>query len=67
MTNPFAIIPAKVRAALYFLYGTAGIAVGVAAVWNVDNLEKWTGSLVVVGTALGFTALGNTDTSGDDE
>jgi hypothetical protein len=62
MTNPFTAIPARYRQALYFVYGLAGLALAILPAWGVD-VTKPAATLVIIGTAFGFTAGANVDTS----
>lgn len=64
--NPFTTIPADVRKWLYLAYGTAGLVFASIVTYATavgESIPDWvTGAsavLVVVGTALGFTAASN--------
>ena len=64
--NPFVAIPANVRKWLYLAYGTVSLALAAVTTYNAalrqDSPDWITGAaavLVVIGTALGFTAASN--------
>jgi hypothetical protein len=58
MSNPLQSIPPRVRQALYVLYGLAGLALAILPVWDVE-VDKLATTLVIIGTAFGFTAASN--------
>jgi hypothetical protein len=72
MTNWTSSIPAKVRSALYIVFGAASLAITAVTAWAgaVGNAApSWiagaTAVLGVIGGAIGFTAAGNTSVDGD--
>lgn len=66
--NPFTAIPPKVRQWLYLAYGVVGLVFASVITYTTavgDAVPEWVAGssavLVVVGTALGFTAASNID------
>ena len=64
--NPFQSIPDSVRRRLYLTYGVAGLTLGSVTAYTTavgTDTPRWVGGasavLVVIGTALGFTAASN--------